>query len=582
MLVNRILVTAVLWLFASHCLGQAQANLRPSLEQRWQEMRKEEIVAIQADLRQQGITPSKEGLRQYLRQITRSNPDPSVVQEWIVQLGSERFSEREAAEESLMNLPEIPIELLQEASQSSDREQAYRAKRILRNAIPKRKQTVAKAFRAIELLKLSGLTQEVIQTVRLLPDENLLASVEPVLLATVVAEDLPQLESLIDDNPALRTIAIHALSADGLAEVDGVRERLDALWDDGSPADRLAATESLLARGNRDALDRFVMLLQSNDVEVRIQALRRLWRATGKRLAFDPSGPSERRLEQIAAWRAWVDESGADAEIHFDLIRPTRMLGRTLVSSSLSDCVVEYDLAGNETWRVDLRDADECWGLGTGERVVCSWNAKALIVFAPGDGPPRELWRVASRCSARPLPHGNILVRSDKAISRYDRTGRKLWETNVVWNGKQRYPLGADSLPNGNIRVFFSAVFKAGPQYADTAVEIDERGQVVRELSYDPRVKLLERLPNGNALVRIDTADRKIGRRIEERDVAGKAVWSKTFKGCVRSAQRLPNGDTLVATNGEGFSTEIRAIRPDGAVDRKFTTPFISEQVYQY
>ena len=125
--------------------------------------------------------------------------------------------------------------------------------------------------------------------------------------------------------------------------------------------------------GDRGSLDRFVTLLESDEVKVRAKAARRLWLATGQHFAFDENEPSEKRLKQVAAWRAWVDEFGAKAQIRTDVaFRNRSTWGRTLVASYVFNDVSEYDLAGNRTWRVRLVDANGCWGLETGERVVNS------------------------------------------------------------------------------------------------------------------------------------------------------------------------------------------------------------------
>lgn len=234
--------------------------------------------------------------------------------------------------------------------------------------------------------------------------------------------------------------------------------------------------------------------------------------------------------------------------------------GRTLLSQYHD--VVEYDWAGNKTWEVKLELPHESWGLPTGERVVehipvDTGNVKddfgtlrELIVYAAGDGPPRKLWSIpSSLLGATLLPNGQILVWTDEVIRRYDRSGRKLRETEIVWKGQKRLPLGAEPLPNGNLRVLFRTSTETYKTRPDTAVEINEQGRVIRELPYDPNIKLLQRLPNGNSLVRIGE-DYKSS-LIEERDANDKRIWAYTNDKLVLTAQRLPNGDTLIGAIGQ-------------------------------
>ncbi|MEL7500717.1 MAG: fasciclin domain-containing protein [Planctomycetota bacterium] len=240
--------------------------------------------------------------------------------------------------------------------------------------------------------------------------------------------------------------------------------------------------------------------------------------------------------------------------------------GRTLVSDgSMFSNVVEYDLAGNKIWQTKLEAGEECWGLDTGERVVrrpvTNEGVKKLVVYAAGDGPARELWSLRYTLDARPLPSGEVLVWGDEVLRRYDRTGQKLWETGIVWKDQTRTPLGADPLPNGNLRVLFRSS-KEGVLYRpDTAIEIDKQGQFVRELPFDSKTKLLERLSNGNSLVLVEDEGTTIGKLIEERDPSGKVTWSYTSDTWVNSAQRLPNGDTLVGAKGQ-----VKTISPNGKV----------------
>jgi len=88
-------------------------------------------------------------------------------------------------------------------------------------------------------------------------------------------------------------------------------------------------------------------------------------------------------------------------------------------------------------------------------------------------------------------------------------------------------------------------------------VEIDQGGQVVRELPSDRSIKLRQLLPNGNSLVRVGE-DYKSS-RIEERDASGKVVWSYTNDTIVITAQRLPSGDTLIGAMGQAKVVDVNS-----------------------
>lgn len=450
-----------------------------------------------------------------------------------------------------------------------------------RSLVESWRSVVETCLRRISEKPIPGAAEDVLAVAELArSDASLRNAVDEALVNTVVAGDFRRLAELINGDSAVRRVAIHALVSGRLPKVR-TRELLDTLWNDGTEEDRLASTEALLARGERDALGRFVTLLDSDDANIRARAARRLWNSTGQFLPFYANSREEQRLEQVAAWRKWVDERGADAEIRTNL-RYTQLRGRTLVSSGISDGVFEYDLEGNETWRVEIDDPYECWGWETGERVVQA--RPELIVYAAGDGPPRELWRLKGIYGAAPMPSGGIFVYLRHGVAEYDRSGKKLWEATVVWKGKKRELLGADVLPNGNIRVLFWEHPKAGAQIPDTALEIDRSGNVIRELPFDPTEKLLERLDNGNAIVRIDDKSAGYsGNRIEERTAKGETVWSYDDPTSIVDAQRLPNGDTVLLGSGTpGAYLGIVVIRPDGSVTSYQKLDHLPFKVHRY
>lgn len=178
----------------------------------------------------------------------------------------------------------------------------------------------------------------------------------------------------------------------------------------------------------------------------------------------------------------------------------------------------------------------EFWGLPRGERVVehipvDTGNVKdyfgtlhELIVYAAGDGPPRKLWSIpCSLLGARPLPNGQILVWTDEFVRRYDRTGSKLWETEIVWKGQTRLPLGAEPLANGNLRVLF-----------------------------------------------------RTGK-------TGKVIWSYTNDTIVITAQRLPNGDTLIGAIGQAKAIDMNGNvtwKPDDSLFMYKTAGYEAHRYY--
>ena len=181
---------------------------------RQERQRRKELAELDTYFSKFDIELSKQGFRQFFRQILGDNPDPAVAAQLVEQLSSGTFEQRQAAQQALMKLPAIPIALLAEASNSSEREIAYRASEILKRAIPQRRQTIQKVLRAIELLEIQGLAAEIFAVIQLdekyasnLPVEQLLSldlnTARAALIETTTADDLELIDSLISDPPAV-------------------------------------------------------------------------------------------------------------------------------------------------------------------------------------------------------------------------------------------------------------------------------------------------------------------------------------------------------------------------------------------
>ena len=87
-----------------------------------------------------------------------------VAKRLIEQLGSERYSAREAATIQLTRLPTPPTAELRLATNSENLEIRARAKRILRQARPLRSELMHAVLATIEQKKIPGLASELLQT----------------------------------------------------------------------------------------------------------------------------------------------------------------------------------------------------------------------------------------------------------------------------------------------------------------------------------------------------------------------------------------------------------------------------------
>ncbi|MGF1583552.1 MAG: HEAT repeat domain-containing protein [Gemmataceae bacterium] len=273
---------------------------------------------MRADLQSQRITMNREGLQKYLQQITEIG-DRSVAKKLISQLGSRRFQVRALAQQSLLKLREIPLDLLREASKNSLEEQ-LRVDNILNEYLPRQRQTVEKVFRAIELLNISGLTKEILVAVNKFQDKKRLSySAKRAMSVVVTKEDVPLLSRQMSTktNAAVRDICISALRQ---LEDPTLADRLEK-WAQNKKfkeGTRLESGLALADLGDRRSLDVLVgLMVEAESPSVRAVSVRALRVFTGKRFAYNAYAKQESRVQEADAWKKWIAANGETAELNY-------------------------------------------------------------------------------------------------------------------------------------------------------------------------------------------------------------------------------------------------------------------------
>lgn len=107
----------------------------------------------ESKLRNAGIEPTAEGIKQYLASRVAGEVQRNVVK-LIAELGHDDFNTRERASKSLAELEPPPIGALTTASKSTDAEIAWRAKAILKTARPQADPVLAAALNMVASSKL--------------------------------------------------------------------------------------------------------------------------------------------------------------------------------------------------------------------------------------------------------------------------------------------------------------------------------------------------------------------------------------------------------------------------------------------
>ena len=111
MILRRTLIALALMLCAAAGFAQEQ---RPDVQ--GEQSDKTELDSLREYLSGFSITMDKAGIKNYLQRLADSNQDWTPEKKLLAQLGSAQFEERNAAEKALYQMPEVSLDLLQEAT----------------------------------------------------------------------------------------------------------------------------------------------------------------------------------------------------------------------------------------------------------------------------------------------------------------------------------------------------------------------------------------------------------------------------------------------------------------------------------
>jgi hypothetical protein len=470
-------------------------------------------------LKAAGIQLSDDGILAYLRSL-RPLPQATVqVKDLIARLGSDRYVEREKATQRLAALAAFARPDLEQASRSTDREVARRAKAILDDYEAEgtlRETAVLAALREIARRKSPGAVSVLLETPQIWQRHDFRQAADKALGAVArLADEETLWQTLLDHNDRLR----------------------------------LAAAVALLNRGDRRSLLTLVRLLESADLMVRNRASRVLRAVSGQDIGFGAYDAPEVRAKAAAAWRRWMDTEGRSARLTLPAPTETR-LGRVLLCNSTRERIVELDENGKEVWETSYAGASCCQGLPDGHRLLGSRFGRVTEYDAAG----KAVWHLDGLPDAvsivRRLASGNTLVaigtRRQAKLREFRPDKKFRWE---VWLPRCRYcPQALQQLEDGNLRVTFAPsrrvvelnpegmVVTAGDDWDDRVVfdpvtgeyigdqlawgqkdEVDGRGMLVWSHGIAYRTHT-QRLPDGHSLIIND-------QKIVEMNAAGKVLW---------------------------------------------------------
>ena len=512
-----------------------------------------EFAQLKEFLKRHDLAIDREIIGRYLR-LPDADVDPSVAEALIEQLGAKHYLDRVAAERSLMNLPVIPAELLRKAASDDDVERAVRARRILRDAIPLRLQTVESLLRAVELSNISGLMEELLATVQRYSDQpSIVESAKRAIAKTVSEEDIPVLSANMkaDASNTMRHVSINALRRLRVASLS------DAFvtWAENEQLDESTRLQSILALadlGDRQSLRLLVdLMVGANSPSIRARSAVGLRELTGRRFGFYVYATQDARAAKVEGWRQWIASEGRTARLNFPLrITNPPSKGATLVSLSNAEglidkggTVIQYDESLKEVWRYDCAYPLNAEKMENGNILITERGR--VIEVTPEKSIVRQ-HRVNNAYSARPLANGNFLV--THRGENYSKEGGAAFEIDpqgaVVWKlpASGRWNEHAIRMRNGHT----------------LAVEVLQGGSKVTEFDANGRrvwssgkswssLEGIQALEDGHVLITVlGTGVFEINKRTND------LVWQFPCDGA-RDAHRTKSDTTLVLTGRRIF-----------------------------
>jgi hypothetical protein len=454
-------------------------------------------------LKDADVRADDEGLLAYLRGLKPGSEVRRQIKGLIASLGSDSFAEREEATRRLTALAVAARLDLEQATHSSDREVARRAKAILDEydaAADDSDMVLLAVLREVARRHTPGAI--------------------PVLL------DIPQLWERHD----FRAAAEKAMTASARREdADALRQALG--WR--SAYVRLAAAVTLLNRGDRQALLTLGLLLDSTDLEIRNRAGRVLRAVTARDFGFVSYGSPDVRAKAAAAWRVWLQREGLTVSLTLPAPTETR-LGKVLLCNPDLSRVVELDEVGKPVWQTRCPFPFCCEGQPNGHRLIGSYGGQVDEYDTEG----KVVWSLTGQQptvrSVRRLPNGNTLVadegRETARLQEFQPDRRVCWEAFLP----KDYLSDFQQLQDGHT---LAAMYISG-----RIIELDRQRKVVWAIEGMTRPYSVQRLENGNTLVSEFERD-----CVVELDRSCKVVWSYKVRSPTH-AQRLSNGHTLIAS----------------------------------
>jgi hypothetical protein len=495
----------------------------------------DELSYYEKILTDKNIKTDSDGLSEYLSGLHPNEQQRQRALQLIKTLGTtDSFAKREDAMAKLLVLPTLPTEELIAATNGSDPEIAWRAKKILKLGKPESERVLYAAFKTIDEKSLEGVAAELIRAIPLCDKAHLRYAARQALTASVRPSEVGLLRRELKNKSVEVRIAVAAALGKTLKKK--ATEALNILLDDTEDRVKVAAARALADFGERKSLVALEKLLSSNDRTVRTSSASALRGLTGERFGFSAYEKVDKRNEAIAKWKVWIAGEGKTAKLSFPLrtfgTHVSYLNGNTLVAYGYKNKVVEFGPEWKEVWSYSVPGAFSAVKLINGNILIGCYASKQVIEVTPDK---EIVWKmpVKSCINARPLHNGNILIAGHVSKEVLEVTRDK----DVVWKySSDRNCFDAHRLSNGNTMISSD----------NGIIEVTPKGEKVWEYASGQSHYGFQPLPNGNILLASTIEGAKEITRTK------KVVWQHAASSAF-DAFRLPNGNTLITTSSTFF-----------------------------
>ena len=255
------------------------------------------VIPAPADLNDQEF--SRQG-PELLLHLKANEDDRRTLKQHLMNLGSDKFLDRQKAEQTLFQTAIIPIDLLIEAEQSTNAERNSSIRRLREHMLLQLDEPLARAFAEIRKERMPGWTAEVLLAMRYCQNNNTYYVAELCLATTTTEADREILKQAItstwryERQLAAATLLQHNVSAH--------TDLAAMLLSDPDTETRLYVANLFIEAGDARGLTALASLMGDGNDEQRLYAGALLKRIAGE------SAPSE---NSASAWQRWIQTAGS-------------------------------------------------------------------------------------------------------------------------------------------------------------------------------------------------------------------------------------------------------------------------------